>query len=153
MRNETLHNNASFTGLLDLHSYSQQVLYPYAYSCGAVPPSLENLEELAGGLTKAIRINSGHSFIARQACEGNIAAAVDQPGGSALDWFYHDVGVRYAYQVKLRDRGAYGFLLPKEHIVPSGREMLEAVLYFGRYIDGDFEGAQQKKRTRSQRGW
>ena len=155
VRNETAHNNVAFTGLLDLHSYSQQILYPYAYSCDAIPPSLENLEELAVGLTKAIRINSGHSFIARQACEGNVAP-FESPGGSALDWFYHDVGVRFAYQIKLRDRGAYGFLLPKEHIVPSGREMLEAVLYFGRYVDGEFEGWAQdgkKRKLRSQRGW
>ncbi|GAM87175.1 hypothetical protein ANO11243_051960 [Dothideomycetidae sp. 11243] len=156
VRNETQNNNVIFQGLLDLHSYSQQVLFPYAYSCGAVPPSLENLEELAVGLTKAIRINSGHSFIARQACEGNVAVPrFESPGGSALDWFYHDVGVRYAYQVKLRDRGAYGFLLPKEHIVPSGREMLEAVLYFGRYVDGDFEGLAKdgKRKVRSHSGW
>ncbi|KAF2150500.1 hypothetical protein K461DRAFT_287327 [Myriangium duriaei CBS 260.36] len=152
--NETTNNNVAFVGLLDLHSYSQQVLYPYAYSCDAIPPSLENLEELAVGLTKAIRINSGHSFMARQACEGNVAR-FESSGGSALDYFYHDVGVRYAYQVKLRDRGAYGFLLPKEHIVPSGREMLEAVLYFGRYVDGEFEGweAGKKRKLRSQRGW
>lgn len=155
IRNETTNNNVVFTGLLDLHSYSQQILFPYAYSCEAQPPSLENLEELAAGLAKAIRINSGHSFSARQACQGNVAAwtRFDSPGGAALDWFYHDIGVRYAYQIKLRDRGAYGFLLPRDHIVPSGKEMLEAVLYFGRYVDGDFEGLAARRKVRSHSGW
>ncbi|KAF4553226.1 Metallocarboxypeptidase-like protein [Elsinoe fawcettii] len=170
VHNETTSNNVEFVGLLDLHSYSQQILYPYSYSCDAYPPSLENLEELAVGLSKAIRIQSGHSYINKQACEGNVAfgsgldkqgkkelgVRFESAGGSALDWFYHEVGIRYAYQVKLRDRGAYGFLLPKEHIVPTGKEMLEAVLYFGRYVDGEFEGyadGEKKGRTRSQSGW
>ncbi|PNS19484.1 hypothetical protein CAC42_7328 [Sphaceloma murrayae] len=168
VRNETENNNVEFAGLLDLHSYSQQILYPYSYSCEAYPPSLENLEELALGLSKAIRIQSGHSYQSKQACEGNVAWAADKSrgdvgvrfesaGGSALDWFYHEVGIRYAYQIKLRDRGAYGFLLPKEHIVPTGKEMLEAVLYFGRYIDGEFEGMGRKEgrkgKPRSQSGW
>ena len=142
-RNEVDSNGVSFVGLLDMHSYSQQILYPYSFSCAAEPPSLENLEELAAGLAKAIRVSSGHVYQPRQACEGNVAGAAKAVrfdsgagGGSALDWFYHDLKIHYAYQIKLRDRGSYGFLLPREHIVPSGREMLEAVLYFGRYLQG-----------------
>lgn len=137
-RNETENNNVDFIGLLDLHSYSQQILYPYAFSCDATPPSLENLEELAAGLSKAIRVNSGHVFQTRQACEGNVAF-FETGGGSALDWFYNELKIKFAYQVKLRDRGTYGFLLPREHIVPSGREMLEAVMFLGRHLLSEFE--------------
>ena len=161
-RNETVHNNVEFVGLLDLHSYSEQILYPYSYSCDAEPANVENLEELATGLAKAIRVNSGLSFQVRQACEGNVGFSAERErekdsgeegeaekrpvkalfelgGGSALDWFYHELHVHYAYQVKLRDRGSYGFLLPREYIVPSGKEMLDAVLYFGKYLSGEME--------------
>lgn len=181
-RNETEHNNVRFVGLLDLHSYSQQVLYPYAYSCESRPPSLENLEELALGLAKAIRVShSGQHYIATSACEGNVITSrddaetdgdgendpdddhkdhgdsewrrqqrrrerrrdgpffprVESAGGSLLDYFYHDLRLPYAYQIKLRDTGNYGFLLPPENIVPTGDEVYAALLYLGRYLDGE----------------
>lgn len=48
-----------------------------------------------------------------------------------------ELHARYSYQIKLRDTGSYGFLLPKEHIVPSGEEMLNALKYFGDFLLGN----------------
>jgi extracellular matrix protein 14 len=145
-KNETDNNGVSFVGFLDLHSYSQQVLYPYSYSCTADPPSLENLEELGMGLAKAIRISSGQQYGVASACEGAVSSKLaptggvsrmETGGGSAIDWFYHEMHVRYSYQVKLRDTGSYGFLLPKENIVPTGEEAFNAVKYFGDFLLGN----------------
>ncbi|KAF2277928.1 uncharacterized protein EI97DRAFT_432021 [Westerdykella ornata] len=151
-KNETENNNVEFLGLFDMHSYSQQILYPYSYTCEHDPPTVEDLEELGLGLAKAIRTSrKGHSYKVTSACEGNVALQknpkgkdgrivfprIESTGGSALDWFYHDLGVKYAYQIKLRDTGSYGFLLPRENIVPTGEELLEAVLYFGHFVLGE----------------
>jgi extracellular matrix protein 14 len=143
-RNETENNGVSLIGFLDLHSYSQQVLYPYSYSCTADPPSLENLEELGMGLAKAIRISSGEEYSVASACEGAVPYALgggvsrmETGGGSAIDWFYHEMHVRYSYQIKLRDTGSYGFLLPKENIMPTGEEAFNAVKYFGDFLLGN----------------
>jgi len=151
-KNETEHNNVTFVGFLDLHSYSQQVLWPYSYSCEAEPPGLENLEELALGLAKAMRLTRGGAhYMAASACEGNVGfrrsesgekkggifPRFESGGGSALDWFYEELKVEYAYQIKLRDTGSYGFLLPKGNIVPTGREALDAVYYLGKYLMGE----------------
>lgn len=148
--NETMYNNVDIVGYLDLHSYSQQILYPYSYSCADSPPSIEDLEELGLGLAKAIRISrKGVAYKVTSACEGNVAyldskkkekvvfPRIESSGGSALDWFYHELKVKHSFQIKLRDTGSYGFLLPKESIVPTGEEVLDAVLYFGRFMLGE----------------
>jgi extracellular matrix protein 14 len=105
------------------------------------------------GLAKAIRISSGEQYGVASACEGAVASRktkasggvsrMETGGGSAIDWFYHELKVRYSYQIKLRDTGSYGFLLPSENIVPTGEEAFNAVKYFGDFLLGN-KGIESK---------
>ena len=167
IKNETESSNTKFIAALDFHSYSQQVLYPYAYSCEAMPRGLENLEELAIGIAKAIRMTgNGENYGVTSACEGTYlstsssssssssqpphqqqqkrtnpartrATDIESRGGALIDYLYHDLNIPYTYQIKLRDTGAYGYLLPKTEIVPTGEEALAVVEFVGRWLKGD----------------
>ncbi|KIX94840.1 uncharacterized protein Z520_09530 [Fonsecaea multimorphosa CBS 102226] len=145
-RNLTENNNVTFVSYLDFHSYSQQVLYPYSYTCDAAPPNLEDLEEVALGIAKSLRLTNGHYYGVESACQGSMVfqdqerkprVQIEPQGGSALDFFYHDLDVKLAFQIKLRDTGTYGFLLPKSHILPTGQEAYEGVVGLGRWMLGN----------------
>lgn len=160
--NLTKDNTTRIVGFLDMHSYSQQILYPYAYTCNERPPDMENLLEMALGLSKAIRMHNQEHYQVASACgthfgyprppnhpphpkskesidiEGDKLHLTETGGGgSALDYFYAQLQVPFAYQVKLRDQGSYGFLLPKEYIRPTGDEMTNMVKHFGKFLIGD----------------
>lgn len=144
-KREVENNNVDFVGLVDLHSYSQQILFPYAYTCDVEPPNLEKMEELAMGLAKSIRLFSGEVYSVKPACQGAVPESSGSPtglriepsGGSAIDWFYHELGAHYSYQIKLRDTGSYGFLLPSDYIIPTGEEILQSLKYLGDFLLGN----------------
>ncbi|KAM3452967.1 hypothetical protein MY3296_004070 [Beauveria thailandica] len=146
-REQTEKNDVQFVGMIDYHSYSQQILFPYAYSCAVEPPNLENLEELAAGIEKTIRISTGELYSVSPACDAAMVADSTKPGlprsrinegaGSVMDWFYQDMSAHFSYQIKLRDHGLYGFLLPDEEIIPTGREMFFVMKYVADYLLGN----------------
>ncbi|KAL9586906.1 MAG: hypothetical protein Q9212_000578 [Teloschistes hypoglaucus] len=151
-KNQTENENSTIAAFVDFHSYSQQILYPYSYTCTAAPPTLENLEELAIGMAKAIRLTNSEQYSIASACEGSIEATdekrggtithskpqrFESGGGSPIDYFYHSLGVKYSYQIKLRDTGSYGFLLPSKNIIPTGKEAFSAMEYMAHFLMGN----------------
>ncbi|KAJ1329163.1 extracellular matrix protein 14 [Microdochium nivale] len=154
--NETQHGT-NFVAFIDLHSYSQQVLFPYEYSCDALPPSWETLQEVAFNLAKHLRLANGEPYTVASACEGAVGQGDEPPkatatnkdaknpelyrienrGGAMVDYFFHEFGARHSYQIKLRDTGSYGFLLPSSAIVPTGDEVFQAMRYLGDYLLGN----------------
>ncbi|KAI1288653.1 hypothetical protein F5Y03DRAFT_379564 [Xylaria venustula] len=139
--NNQTENGFKFAGYLDLHSYSQQVLVPYSFSCGVQPPNIENLEEVAMNLAKHLRLSNGEYYTVASACGSadpdSVGPLVEARGGSAIDYFYHELKAHYSYQIKLRDTGSYGFLLPSDNIVPAGEEVFQAMKFLGDFLLGN----------------
>lgn len=129
--------NHNIYGYIDLHSYSQEILYPYAYSCSETPRDEENLIELAYGISKAVRLTSGKYYAVLPACVDRDSDLIPDLGaGSALDYMYHKKAY-WAFQMKLRDSGSHGFLLPDKYIQPVGEEISAGLRYFCRFILSD----------------
>lgn len=124
-------------GYIDLHLYSQEILYPYAYLCNETPRDEENLIELAYGISKAIRLTSGKYYAVLPACIDRDSDLIPDLGsGLALDYMYHHRAY-WAFQMKLRDGGSHGFLLPDKYIQPVGEEVAAGIKYFCRFILSD----------------
>ena len=46
----------------------------------------------------------------------------DTSSGTSRDWAFGAANIPYVYTIELRDQGGWGFLLPPEQILPTGRE-------------------------------
>ncbi|CAF3818706.1 unnamed protein product, partial [Rotaria sp. Silwood1] len=67
---------------------------------------------------------------------GNIGSTIYIASGNAVDWTFGKANITFSYAVELRDTGEYGFLLPEDQIVPTGKETLAGELALLRYIAG-----------------
>jgi len=47
--------------------------------------------------------------------------------GCSDDWAKGKAGIKYSYTIELPDKGMYGFLLPAEKIVPTGKEIFTGI--------------------------
>ncbi|KAM6152625.1 carboxypeptidase A4 isoform 2-T2 [Erethizon dorsatum] len=110
-----IQKHGNFKCFIDLHSYSQLLMYPYGYTVKKAPHA-EELDEVARRAAKALASLSGTEYEVGPTC-----TTVYPASGSSIDWAY-DNGIRYAFTFELRDTGHYGFLLPTNQIIPTAEE-------------------------------
>ena len=107
------------------------------YDYGAYPENWQELEQLAIDASDALRSVHGTVFDpinSADLCKMPSSYEdiyfnpkySDPASGASDDWYKGVLGSRFAFTTELRDTGNYGFLLPKEQIIPSGEEMWAA---------------------------
>ncbi|XP_015339787.2 carboxypeptidase B2 isoform X2 [Marmota marmota marmota] len=106
---------------ISMHSYAQQILYPYSYN-RSKSKDHEELSLVASEAVRAIESINKNTRYTHGSGSENLYLA---PGGSD-DWIY-DLGIKYSFTIELRDKGRYGFLLPQSYIKPTCTEALAAV--------------------------
>jgi len=94
---------------------------PYGAICEH-PPHYETLYRVAAKAANALAEPYGTRFVVGAICD-----IIYMASGSSVDYTYAKLNVTYSFAVELRDRGRYGFLLPPNQIVPSGKELVKAV--------------------------
>ncbi|XP_027429772.1 carboxypeptidase A4 [Zalophus californianus] len=110
-----IQEHGNFKCFIDLHSYSQLLMYPYGYTVKKAADA-DELDKVARCAAKALASLSGTTYQVGPTC-----TTVYPASGSSIDWAY-DNGIKYAFTFELRDTGHYGFLLPANQIIPTAEE-------------------------------
>lgn len=115
-------HRANMKMYISFHSYSQLILLPYSHSKQPTADH-KDLESVGQAAAKAIERTHGTQYRV-----GPSASMLYTASGTASDWAYEKAGVKYSYTIELRDTGAYGFLLPRHQIIPTGEETFNGLL-------------------------
>ncbi|XP_047475473.1 carboxypeptidase B-like [Penaeus chinensis] len=104
--------------VLSLHSYGQQLLYPWGFSKHEMAPNTEDL--IAKGKVFADAAKGAHNKVYEVV---NSAGDLYTASGATDDWAKGVLGVKYTYTLELRDEGKFGFILEPSHILPCSEEV------------------------------
>jgi hypothetical protein len=104
---------------IDIHSYSQLILEPWA-SSNITPPRVNIVKALSGAMSEAIAGVHGKTYVAGTG--GDLLYLAD---GVFPDWTT-DRG-SLSYTIELRPTGSPGFDLPPNEIVPTCEESFAAI--------------------------
>ncbi|CAG2163565.1 unnamed protein product, partial [Oppiella nova] len=113
---------------LAVHSYGQYWIYPWGWT-NTLTADDKNLARLAKVASNALASVYGTKYTTGTSTNVLYAAA-----GGADDWAYGTGGIKYAYTVELRDKGSYGFALPKSQIRPTCEETTVAFIAFAKEL-------------------
>ncbi|XP_013782742.1 carboxypeptidase B-like [Limulus polyphemus] len=116
IRDALLAIKSQIKAFFSFHSYSQLWMIPYGYTTAKVP-NYNNLMRISQAAVDAIYRVHGTSYE-----YGPITTGLYKVSGSSLDWSYDKADVKIGFALELRDTGRYGFLLPKEQIIPTAEE-------------------------------
>jgi hypothetical protein len=121
--------NGSIKAYLTLHSYGEDILYPWGYATGQYPPDVKDLIALGNAMGDAIKKVHGTVYTV-----GDSGDAL-YPASGASDDYSKSIGIKYVYTVELRpgdgdndDDSWYGFDLPPKFIKPTAEETFPAII-------------------------
>jgi len=123
-----LGNATNVQGYIDFHSYSQLWMTPWGWT---VQKPVDYNTQIAGAnaAVKALTAVYGTQYTT-----GDIYSTIYEATGSSVDYTYGNVDIKYSYAVELRDQGQYGFLLPPNQILPSGKETFAGLVALAQYV-------------------
>lgn len=124
-----LEHKNSVAALLTVHNYGQMILSRWAYTDALYPPEHNETVELMSKMADAIYQTGGlnYSF-------GTAPELLYKFSGGFGDWSRGVAGVKYSFEIELRDRGQLAFILPTSYILPVGEEMWSAVRVLAAHV-------------------
>lgn len=108
---------------LSFHSYSQLWLLPWSYTDSIFPNDNQQLQRIANLAVKSLQ--SKYDVI-------HSGADLYMASGTSMDYVKSQMNVSYTYTIELgpdvNDTNNYGFILPPSYIIPTGKEMFDAII-------------------------
>ncbi|XP_059610856.1 uncharacterized protein LOC132257834 [Phlebotomus argentipes] len=106
---------------LSFHSFSQLLLYPYAYT-STPSQNADHLHQIARVAADRLRGSFGTEYAVHSMNSLYIAT------GTSADWSYGGAGITLSYTYEFRDTGTHGFLLPPDQIIPNSVETVQSLI-------------------------
>ena len=106
---------------VDIHSYGQLLLNPWGYTSDPTTDAAA-FDALAYSAAAAIQSEHGMAYT-----PGQWYFTLYPSSGIAVDWLYAERGA-WSFTYELRDTGQFGFVLPKEQILPTAQEIFAAAM-------------------------
>uniref|UniRef100_A0A914YHP7 Peptidase M14 carboxypeptidase A domain-containing protein n=1 Tax=Panagrolaimus superbus TaxID=310955 RepID=A0A914YHP7_9BILA len=129
LKNFLVPHNDTIKAYLTLHSYGENILYPWAYAVEEYPPDVNDLIALGHEMYSAIKAVHGTKYTVGDSGDTLTPA----PGAS--DDYSKSIGIKYVYDIELRpgdgdndNDDGYGFDLPPKFIKPTAEEMFPAFM-------------------------
>ena len=116
-------NHPNVRAQLDIHSFSQLILWPFAYT--ATLPADQNVYQDVGfGMQSDIFGVHGLTYTA-----GPVFTTIYPAAGGSIDWTYAQRGVlSFSFEMRPATGGLAGFDPPATEIIPNNEELMPAVL-------------------------
>ncbi len=118
-------NHPNIRTMLDIHSFTQLILWPWGYTPDLCPDN-DLFQEHGFAMRDIIFGVHGLNYVA-----GPTYDTIYPVNGDSLDWAYAQLGL-LAYSFELRpESGPFGsgFILDPEEIIPNNEEITPALLY------------------------
>lgn len=121
-----LFNSENIAAHIDFHSFSQLILYPWAYQ-RAPAPDRDRFAAIADRMSTAIYVTHGKEYKIQSGAELYPAS------GTFTDWAYGEAGA-VSFIIELRPKRRGGFVLPPEEIKPTCEESYAATLELAEWM-------------------
>jgi murein tripeptide amidase MpaA len=105
----------NIAGHIDLHSYSQIIMWPYSYT-SALPPESATYSRVSTAMGNALKAVNNRTYTV-----GNSWQVYGATAGCIEDWTSTTTG-GMGWCTEVRDTGSYGFIMPTNEILPNARE-------------------------------
>ncbi|CAF4738334.1 unnamed protein product, partial [Rotaria sp. Silwood2] len=126
--------NSTIVHYMNFHSFGQYWMSPWGYT-RQKPVQFKLQDDGSAQAVQALGAVFGTKYV-----HGTVATTIYVASGGTIDWTFGKTNIIFSYAVELRDTGNYGFLLPEDQIVPTGKETLAGELALLKYIQGKVYG-------------